>query len=245
MAPKKPILNQEAVKPMLDKLYEVCLEGLPKISRPVEEVAEDYLRKNSDRETAAKAMIRNQVLKCTTTGAITGLGGIVVLPAAVTADVGSVMYLQMRMIACTAYIAGYDLNSDQVQAVIYACLAGVAINEIVKKAGIELGEKVFINIVKRIPGDVLVKINQKVGFRFVTKFGQKGLVNLGKLVPGVGMLISGGVDCAETRILGNRAYKWFFKNDFSIDNDPRTDDFVISPDEVDSYFTDHTGNNSL
>ena len=32
------------------------------------------------------------------------------------------------MIACTAYMAGYDLSSDQVQTFVYACLAGVSVN---------------------------------------------------------------------------------------------------------------------
>lgn len=33
-------------------------------------------------------------------------------------------------------------------------------------------------MVKKIPGTVLTKINQKVGFRFLTKFGEKGIINI-------------------------------------------------------------------
>ena len=222
MAKKTSFASEAEVQSFLDKLYNVCLKGIPKVSRPISELAADYQNRHSSPEIAAKAMIKNQVLKCTTTGALTGLGGIVTLPAAVTADVGSVLYIQMRMIACTAYMAGYDLESDQVQAIIYACLAGVAVNELIKKVGIEFGEKVAVNVIKKIPGSVLVKINQKVGFRFLTKFGEKGLINLGKLVPGVGAVISGGFDYAETKVIGNRAFKWFFKNDFTIDNNQST-----------------------
>ena len=69
-----------------------------------------------------------------------------------------------------------------------------------------------------IPGKALVKINQKVGFRFVTKFGEKGLINIGKMVPVVGALINGGLDYAETKVIANRAYKMFMLNDFSDDN---------------------------
>jgi hypothetical protein len=35
---------------------------------------------------------------------------------------------------------------------------------------------------------ILKKINQKVGFRLVTKFGEKGIINLSKLIPVVGGL---------------------------------------------------------
>ncbi len=141
----------------------------------------------------------------------------------------------MRMIACTAYMAGYDINSDQVQTIVYACLAGVAVNELVKKVGVQFGQKLAINIIDKIPGKALIKINQKVGFRFLTKFGQKGLINLGKLVPGIAALVSGGFDYAETKVIGRRAYKWFFENDFTIDNDPSTPDYVLSEDEINEF----------
>ena len=51
------------------------------------------------------------------------------------------------------------------------------------------------------------------GFRFVTKFGEKGIVNLGKVVPVLGAFIGGGVDVASTRIIGYNAYKVFMKGE--------------------------------
>ena len=206
--------TQEDVKNLLDAIYEKCLKGIPKVSRPVSELADDYLKKYNTKEKACKAMIRNQVIKCTTSGALTGLGGIITLPVAVPANVSSVLYVQMRMIACIAYLNEYDLNSDQTQTFIYACLAGVSINQLIKQAGIKVGIKVANNMIKKIPGKILTKINQKVGFRFITKFGEKGIVNLGKLVPGIGATIGGGLDLAETSIIGNRAYKWFLQGGF-------------------------------
>ena len=93
---------------------------------------------------------------------------------------------------------------------------------------------------KKLPGKVLTKINQKVGFRLFTKFGTKGLVNLGKLVPVVGGVIGGTLDFAETKVIANRAIKWFVENDFSegkkdsdvIDESNQEDDVVI----IDSDF---------
>ena len=70
--------------------------------------------------------------------------------------------------------------------------------------------------IKRIPGKVFVKINQKVGFRFLTKFGEKGLINMGKLVPGVGAAINGGLDFVESKVIAKRAYKMFIEGDFSV-----------------------------
>ncbi|WP_242836432.1 EcsC family protein [Ruminococcus sp. FC2018] len=162
-------------------------------------------------------MIKSQIAKCTTSGFLTGFGGIITLPVTLPANVTSVLYVQMRMIACIAYMSGYDLNCDQTQTFVYACLAGVSVNEIIKQATIKFGVKFAESMIKKIPGKVLTKINQKVGFRFITKFGQKGIVNLGKFVPGVGAVIGGSIDFAETKVISKRAYKWFMEGDFSQD----------------------------
>ena len=57
----------------------------------------------------------------------------------------------------------------------------------------------------------MTKINQKIGFRFITKMGEKGIVNLGIMIPCVGAVINGGLDFAETKIIADRAYKMFLK----------------------------------
>lgn len=229
---KKPILTQDDIMKLLDSCYEKCLVGVPKVSTDVESMANDYLQKYSTKEEACKAMHRNQITKCTTSGFITGFGGIVTMPVTLPANVGSVMYVQMRMIACTAYMAGFELNSDQTQTFVYACLAGVAVNELIKQASIKFGIKFANGLIKKIPGKVLTKINQKVGFRFITKFGTKGIINLGKAVPVVGAVVGGGLDLAETKVIADRAYKWFFEGDFS-DKKSDGEDIVVEVDASD------------
>lgn len=213
---KKPVMTEEDIMKLLDSCYEKCLNGIPKVSPSVEELANDYLKKHRTTEEACRAMLKNQIVKCTTSGVVTGFGGFITMPVAIPANVGSVIYVQMRMIACVAYMADYELDSDQTQTFIYACLAGVAVNGLLKQAGIKIGVKFTNGLIKKIPGKVLTKINQKVGFRFITKFGTKGIVNLGKLLPGVGAIVGGGLDLVETKIIAERAYKWFFKGDFSV-----------------------------
>lgn len=224
---KKPILTQEDMMKLLDSCYEKCLHGVPKVSPSVESMANDYLKKHATKEEACKAMLRNQIAKCTTSGFLTGFGGIVTLPVAIPANVGSVLYVQMRMIACVAYMNDYELESDQTQTFVYACLAGVAVNGLVKQAGVKVGMKLANGLIKKIPGKVLTKINQKVGFRLVTKFGTKGIVNLGKLVPGVGAVVGGGLDLIETKAIAGRAYKWFQEGDFSAEKPETEEDEII------------------
>lgn len=215
MAEKKVVFTQEDIMKLLEKLYDNAIQGLPKVSPPISQLADDYLSKNPDPEVAAKSFINYQIAKCTTSGFVTGLGGLITLPVAIPANISSVLYVQMRMIACLAYMSGYDTNSDQVQTLVYACLAGISLDQVVKQVGIKVGVKFANAMVKKIPGTVLVKINQKVGFRLLTKFGTKGIINIGKAIPIVGGVISGGFDFAETKIIADRAYKMFILNDFS------------------------------
>ena len=212
-------LNQEDVMSLLDRLYEQAVNGIQKVSPPIENLAADYLGKNPDVEVAAKKFVNYQIAKCTTSGFLTGLGGLITLPVAIPANVSSVLYVQMRMIACLAYMGGYDTHSDQVQTLVYACLAGISLDQVLKNVGIQFGTKFTMAMVKKIPGTVLTKINQRVGFRFVTKFGSKGLINLGKAVPVVGGVIGGGFDFVETKLIANRAYKMFIQGDLST-NEP-------------------------
>lgn len=211
----KKVLTHEQIMQTLDKLYEGSVKGIEKVSPPISELANEYLDKYSDVESAAKAFINYQVAKCATSGFLAGLGGFITLPVAIPANIGSVMYVQMRMIACLAHMGGFDINSDQVQTLVYACLAGISIDKFVKNVGIQFGVKFTTAMVRKIPGTVLTKINQKVGFRFLTKFGSKGLINIGKVVPVVGGIVGGGFDFVETRFIAKRAYKLFVEGDVS------------------------------
>lgn len=212
----KKEMNQDQIMTILDKLYDQAIQGIPMVSPPIDKLAGDYLDKHLTVQGSAKSFINYQVAKCTTSGFITGLGGLITMPVAIPANVSSVMYVQMRMIACLAYMGGYNTSSDQVQTLVYACLAGITIDQILKGAGIKFGEKFAVAMVKKIPGEVLTKINQKVGFRFLTKFGTKGVINLGKAVPIVGGIIGGGFDLVETGVIADRAYKLFIEGNFSV-----------------------------
>ena len=229
----KELVSEQDMMRFLDEAYKKVLDGIPRVSPPVKTFAEDYLKKHKTKEEACKSMMKNQIIKCTTSGAIAGFGGLITLPVTLPANIANVLYVQMRMIACTAYMAGYELNSDQTQTFVYACLAGVAVNQLLKKVGIKIGEKIFDNLIDKIPGRVLNAINKKVGMRLLTKYGTKGAINLGKLIPGIGAAIGGGLDFFETKIIANRAYKWFFENNLEIKDDIEEDIIIEAEAKLD------------
>ena len=55
---------------------------------------------------------------------MTSLGGFITLPVALPANVASVIYMQMQMIAAIARMGGYNLHDDRVKTLVIACLCG-------------------------------------------------------------------------------------------------------------------------
>lgn len=148
-------MTDEKATSILSAIYEKALDGVPKASRSIDELADDYTKRFDVPERAAKELVKYQVLKCGTSGFITGLGGVITLPVAIPANIGSVLYVQMRMVAAIAKIGGYDVRSDQVQTLIYMCLTGTAITDVVKQVGITIGEKTLTAALKKLPGSML------------------------------------------------------------------------------------------
>lgn len=203
-------ITNEDIQHTLSVCYEKALDGLP-TSKKVSDLGEYYLDKYTRKETAARRLIDAQVAKCTTSGFITGLGGLITMPVTIPANLASVLYVQLRMIAAIAYIGGYNPSDDEVQTLAYLCLTGTAIGDVVKGTSVKIGQKVAVNALKKLPGSVLTKINQKVGFKLLTKFGEKGVVNLVKAVPLIGGVVGGGIDLLGTNIIGQKAYNMFIK----------------------------------
>jgi hypothetical protein len=131
------------------------------------------------------------------------------LPIAIPANITSVLYVQIRMIAAIAKLGGYDLKDDKVKTMIYACLVANSAKDVLKDIGIAVGNKLAMNAVKSISGKTIAEINKRVGFKLLTKMGEKGVVNLGRAVPLLGGVIGGSFDAYTTNLVGNVARDTF------------------------------------
>ena len=216
---EKKSLTHDTIMKALDWSYDKAVNGgLPGMDTAIE-LAESYMKKSGTLMEQTTSLIGWQNTKSATSGFLTGLGGIVTLPVAIPANITSVILIQMRMVAAIAHMGGYDLKDDQVKSFVYTCLAGNGAKDILKNAGIQIGRKLAVTGIKRIPFEVIKKINQAVGFRLLTKFGEKGAINLGKMVPLLGGLIGGTVDAFSTNIVGKMAQKLFIEGAIEGDRD--------------------------
>ena len=169
------------------------------------ELADSYRGRHGSPRRDANALIRWQTAKAAGSGFITGLPGLPAMPVTLPANLTSVLLIQMRMIAAIAYLGGYDLNEDRVKTLCFVCFCGNAASPLLKDAGIKVGQKMAMAALKRLPGRIFIEINKRVGFRLLTKFGEKGMINVVRAIPVLGGLIGGGMDAAWTKAIGNQA----------------------------------------
>lgn len=204
-------LSQGKMMKLLDWTYEQAITGLPGTPDAME-LANSYLEKHSTVEKSVDSLIRMQNTKAGASGFATGLGGIILMPVTIPANIASVMFVQMRMVAAIACMGGFDLKDDQVKTLVYVSLVGKGATDILKNTGIQVGKKVAVASIKKLPNAIIVKINQRVGFRLLTKFGEKGVINLVKVVPVLGGVVGGAVDASTTMVIGKTAKKIFISN---------------------------------
>ncbi len=72
-----------------------------------------------------------------------------------------------------------------------------------------IGAKLTARVVESVSERSLLAINQRVGFRLLSKYGGKGIVNLGKALPLVGGVIGGTIDTFTTNLIGKTARNIF------------------------------------
>ena len=149
-------------------------------------LAESYRGRHGSPRRDAHALIRWQTAKAAGLGFITGIPGLPAMPVTLPANLTSVLFIQIRMMAAVAYLGGYDLNDDRVKTVCFACLCGHAARAILREAGIEISQKMAVSALRRVPGKTFIEINKKVGFRLLTKFGEKGVDQRRQGDPGAG-----------------------------------------------------------
>lgn len=188
--------NKGLIAKTLDWAYSKALGGLAGADSAYD-LGDNFLKQNGSLEQQVDSLIKWQVAKAATSGFVTGLGGLAVMPLTVPANIASVIYIQIRMITAIAYMGGHDVQDDRVKSLVYISMAGNGAKELLKDVGVKAGEK------------LLTKIVEKVSVKLAGKMGEKGAVSLGKAVPVVGGLVGGSFDAVTTRIVGKVAKKIF------------------------------------
>lgn len=192
----------------LDWIYNKTLTGFGG-AESAYSLADNYMKGSGNLEQKVNRLIKWQVTKCATSGFVTGFGGFTMMSFSVPANIASVMYLQLRMIAAIAHMGGHNLENDQVRSMIYICIAGNGAKELLKESSIKAGEKALHNVAQKATTQLI----EKAGTGISSKIGTKGLSNITKAIPLMGGIIGASFDGITTKLVGNIAKKIFLNTD--------------------------------
>ncbi|WP_219419349.1 EcsC family protein [Pseudonocardia nigra] len=194
---------------LVEQIVDVGIRGGGPLQAATAIAAEHLVSAGGDPEEAIRKLVATHVRLAAASGFVTGLGGIATLPVTVPAATAGLYIIATRMTAGIADLRGYDVESEEVRSAILVSLLGSAGAATLKKAGIEIGRKSTTAALQKLPGRVLIEINKRVGYRLVTKAGEKGVVNLTKLVPLVGGPIGATVDGVSCKTIAGYAMRTF------------------------------------
>lgn len=197
-------ISPEVMTTNLEKLYDATISNVPVLGSAVD-LANSYRQPGKSLHASVDSLIRLQCFKTGTAGFMLGVPGGFFSFATIPADLTNTLFIQLRMVAAIAHLYGYDIHTDQARSMALLCLCGKGAQEICQKSGVKLTEIIMKKAINKIPGVVIKAINQAVGFKLVTKFGQKGVINLGRMLPFAGGLFGAGFNLLSTRTIGYTA----------------------------------------
>lgn len=174
-----------------------------------EEMAKKYLDKYGSVNKAIDKLVNWQITSAATAGFVTNLGGVTTMPFTLPANVAGVMAIQLRMIGAIAELGGFHENTEEKKTGMYLCLLGSQAGDVLSKTASKFAVKFAEASLKKLPGTILTKINQQVGFRLLTKFGKQGLLNVNKAIPVLGGVVGGAVDAFSTYAIAKAAKALF------------------------------------
>lgn len=201
------------------KVFDDLLARILFADKTVAELAEEYLSKYHTKELAAKKLINNQILIVSSSGGLSGFANSFSSSLAASvekslqfANISTALFIQIRMVAAMATIGGYDTHDDEVIGQIYSCLVTSAAFDTLKPQGSQVASRLFVKLIEKIPYDYIKAINQKMGFRFITKKGKHGKINLIDFVPIISAITVAELDALSSKLIAVRAYNKFIEH---------------------------------
>lgn len=189
-------LSKGVISKILDIAYNKAIQGIAGVESAYD-LGNSYIEQGKTIDKSIDSLVKWQTAKAATSGFVTGFGGLLAMPLTVPANIASVMYIQIRMVAAIAHMGGHDLKSDKVRSLIYMCMVGNGAKEVLKDVSVQAGEK------------LVAKSIEAISMKFATKAGEKTLSSLSKAIPIAGGLIGCSIDAASTKVVGKVAKKIF------------------------------------
>ncbi len=197
-----------SLRQAFDWAYDRAVGGMPGIDG-AEALAARYGARHASVDEAVAALIAWQAGVAGAAGFLTGYGGFVALPAALSANLASSLFIQARLITAIAHLRGHDVASADVRTLALACLTGSKAADTLKDAGVRFGTRMARDAAGWLSPALFRKFRHGSHAVVACGAGIRGAARLGKFVPVVGGVIAGGFDAAMTQLIGRTADRVF------------------------------------
>ncbi|GAA2147688.1 EcsC family protein [Humibacillus xanthopallidus] len=182
--------SQEHPGPLGRVVLGAGLDGLGPIRSAVR-VAEAALRDADDSEEAVEALVRDHLALSAAGGFLTGVGGNVTLPVALSVNLAEFYLVATRLVGAIAVVRGYDVRQPEVRTAVLLTLVASRSDQVLAKEGFGAGTLARIGL-GRMPPGALMLVNKAIFFRLLRRVNKRLFWNLGRGTP----LLGGGAGAA-------------------------------------------------
>jgi hypothetical protein len=193
---------------MIERLLDVGIDGRGRFAS-ARKVADGAIAKHLETERAIDAIVRSHLLRAAAGGFVTSLGGFVIMPIALSANVLGFYLVATRMVAGIAATRGHDIRQPEVRSAILLALVGADSDDLLMKAGLAGTGRLANLAAQRLPGPALMALNKGVGFRLLNGAGRKSMTRFGKAVPLAGGVVGAGLDAFLLKRIADYARQEF------------------------------------
>jgi hypothetical protein len=204
-----PQISDQVAQSFVDQLARGALEGAGPLA-PARQVASNALAAEGDEESAIDAIVAEHLRLAALNGFVTSLGGVIMLPVAMPANLLGFYTLAARMVAAIADVRGEDLDRRETRLAVLLTLTGDDASQVLQRAGAVLpGGGITARALRRINPATAAVVNRAIGFRLLVRAGGRGIARLSRAIPLAGGIIGGAIDVAWMHSIARHARERF------------------------------------
>jgi len=156
-----------------------------------------------NRDRMADHAIYESTLWSIGAGVATGAIGLAGIPL----DLVETLYSQTKLSSTLFTIHGFDTSDESIWVIIIAAAAGVSITELATHFGTRAAIKAIQKALFPKPFRMLMKVNQSLTIKLISKLAGKNAAKAFKVMPAIGGVIGGGVNAVMMNGCGHVVLK--------------------------------------
>ena len=168
------------------------LDGLGPIPSAVQ-VADAAVRDGKDSEEAIERVVRDHLALGAVGGFVTGVGGYVTLPIALSVNLAEFYLVATRMVGAIAVVRGYDVRQPEVRTAVLLTLVASRSDQVLAKEGFGAGTLSRFGL-DRMPPGALMLVNKAIVFRLARRVNKRLFWKLGRGMPLLGGATGAALD---------------------------------------------------